>query len=379
VASQASLFFSLPNAKPRKLRSKKKKGGEQKEETVDTDFEKSLTVENIGTKISSSKGEKLNLCLGWIDKSAKKVFESKAVLSFSKETLKSILTRDSLGSIKEIDLFEALIRWGRAKTKEDTSEALKATIKDLLPLIRFPLMTSADLASKVVPTSLLTQTQILQLFTYVSTADRREKLGEKIDLGSDIKVFSSTKRKSAVKFLLRFDPTTARACSVLTDGKSVDRPSGYEASVRADKALEEETFFQVRCRSENSWSGSFMLGIMERTSEVNQTCFTSTAWYCDIWHSTLRSLSSTTEVPSLKGTTLQTGFNDQCEGRIMGLRFKASKGGGKGGGTLEFFLDGQPIDGAVIVIPDSYDYSNLIPWFGIYGRCRGIAVVEDES
>jgi len=161
-------------------------------------------VDNIGTKITSAKGAQKEACLIWIDKNAKKVFESKAPLSFSKETLQTILKRDKL-QIKEAVLFDGLLRWGKAKSKSDSPDALKATLKGLVELIRFPIMSTQELATKVVPTNLLTSAQVLQLFTYVSTAESAEKRGEKLSLTGDLKVFSNVKRKSGETKFLSFE------------------------------------------------------------------------------------------------------------------------------------------------------------------------------
>jgi len=153
-------------------------------------------VDNIATKLSSAKGAQKEACIQWIDKHAKKVFESKAPLSFSKETLQSLLKRDTL-AIKEGELFDAIIRWGKAQSKEDSPDALKSTLKGLIELIRFPIMSTQDLAVKVVPRGLLTSSQTLQLFTYTSSVDRKEKSGEKAQLPDELKIFSSQPRKSA--------------------------------------------------------------------------------------------------------------------------------------------------------------------------------------
>jgi len=156
-------------------------------------------VDNIAAKISSAKGAQKEACLQWIDRQAKKVFESKAPLSFSKETLQSLLKRDSL-SIKEGELFDAILRWGKAKSKQDSPDALKDTLKDLVELVRFPIMSTQDIAVKVVPTGLLTSSQTLSLFTFVGTVGKEKN--EKAKLPDELKMFSNTPRKSAeVKYL----------------------------------------------------------------------------------------------------------------------------------------------------------------------------------
>jgi len=167
-------------------------------------MKKTLTEENIGTKIGYAKGAQKEACLTWIDKHGKAVFEAKALLSFSKEILQAVLKRDSL-QIKEADLFAGILRWGKAKSKSDSPEALQGTLKGLVELVRFPIMSTQEIATKVVPTGLLTSAQVLSLFTYVSTSEKKEKSGEKLALPSDLKMFSNVKRKSGETKYLSFE------------------------------------------------------------------------------------------------------------------------------------------------------------------------------
>jgi len=343
-------------------------------DTKDEAFEATLDEENVVSKLSSAKGVRAATCLAWIDKNAKVVFESKSLLTFSKENLATLLKRDTLGAVKEIELFEALLRWGKAKASKDTPDAVKETLKDLLPLIRFPTMTTSELASKVVPSGLLPATQTLALFTYLGSKGGAEKKeGAVLVLPPDLAMFSGIPRKSTAKYLVRFDPATARVIEVSPDGKTATRPSGYDSLVLGDKPLESDSLIEVGLVAESSWSGSFILGIIPRASPLPTTCFTSAAWYLDIWHGSMRSLESTQEVQSLKGTELQRVFNESCEGRIMGMRFVA---GSKGGGRVEWFLDRKPIEGAVLTISEGYNFKDLVPLFGVYGRCRGVRALD---
>jgi len=252
---------------------------------------------------------------------------------------------------------------------------LKSLLKGVLPLIRFPLLTTQDFASKVVPFNLLSTEQCLALFTYIAATEKKTtgKDEKKPDLPPPLKMFSNVKRKGAGKFLVRFDPSTARNCEVEHEGKSVTRLSSYESSVRGDKPLEDDAYLEVSLSADPSWSGSFVFGVIPQSVTVSPTCFTSEAWYFDMWHCHTRSLASTTDITALRGTELQKQFSDNCEGRIMGMRFTANPGGG---GRLEWYLDGKPIDGANLVIPSSYKHSELIPFFGIYGRCRAARALE---
>jgi len=373
VTSQATLFLTPNTGKRTKSRKPKVEEELTTTDSLDEAFEATLDEENIASKLASAKGVRAATCLAWIDKHAKGVFESKALLAFSKETLASILKRDTLQAIKEVELFEALLRWGKAKESKDTPGAFKETIKDLLPFIRFPTMKTVDVASKVAPSDVLPSSRILALFTYLAKGGGEKKEGIVPVLPVDLATFSGVPRKSTAKYLVRFDRTTARVIDVSPDGKTATRPSGYDSLVLGETPLESDSLIEVGLVAESSWSGSFIFGIIPRSSALPTTCFTSSAWYLDIWHGSMRSLESTLEVQSLKGTELQRLFNESCEGRIMGMRFVA---GAKGGGKIEWFLDRKPIEGAVLTIAESYTEKNLVPFFGVYGRCRGVRALD---
>src|SRR6185312_15489544 len=112
---------------------------------------------------------------------------------------------------REIDLFNALVAWAKAQKKEDVPDAkaapaaaaattpdnkscttsttveqsaegavtgnahpLRALLKDLLPHVRFPIMTPDEFANYVVPTHILTMEEQLEVFlwrTYMDNPD----------------------------------------------------------------------------------------------------------------------------------------------------------------------------------------------------------------
>jgi len=208
------------------------------------------------------------------------------------------------------------------------------------------------------------------MFTYLGRKGKEKD----VKLPDELREFNDTKRKSA-RFEVRFDSSTARNCTVGNGGKSVTRNGSYESAVRGDIPFNDgDNYIEVELQGETSWSGSFVFGVIPKASTVSQTCFTSEAWYLDIWHGHIRSLSSTQDVTGLKGNSMQKEFSDNCEGKHLGMLYKAS---GKGGGTLSWTLEGAEIAGASVVIPSSYLPENLVPFFGVYGRCRGARIVDE--
>jgi len=101
------------------------------------------------------------------------IFENDAHLTLPLNVVKSLLADDQLG-IDEFPLFEAVIRWGQAEAKRqklDGDDALKTVLKDLVSLIRFPLLSIQELVGSVTKSGLLDQTQLLMLCSYSGITD----------------------------------------------------------------------------------------------------------------------------------------------------------------------------------------------------------------
>jgi len=99
-------------------------------------------------------------------------------------------------NIKEIDLFEAVVAWGKNDAKNqkldgDKVEDLKKVLADVLPHVRFPCMTTQDIAVKVSTSGLLDNDQILDLFTYLGMKGNSKKATP----GKSLKAFNATDRK----------------------------------------------------------------------------------------------------------------------------------------------------------------------------------------
>jgi len=114
----------------------------------------------------------------------------------SEAVLLALVRRDTLNA-KEVELFEIVLAWAKEECKrkelEGTPENLRQVLQHILPHIRFPVMTTEDVAISVTPSGVLTPEQTLGLFTYLGQKDL-------FGFGGDSKLpdvlkFPSTKRK----------------------------------------------------------------------------------------------------------------------------------------------------------------------------------------
>jgi len=195
-------------AKP-KAKDEKSDGKEKKELKID--------VEQAFAELAKAKTKaQKDLVLSFIDKNAKKVFESKAFLKATKKDLQGLLARDGL-AIKEIDLFNCILKWAGGQLKSEDPAARKEFLKELIPMIRFPLMQVAELASVVVPTGLLEMQQQLDLFQYVTAREAKKKSGGgKVELAKSIAMFNDNSRKPAIE--LKWDSGLSRNVTISEDG-----------------------------------------------------------------------------------------------------------------------------------------------------------------
>jgi len=162
-------LYTLVVTAPSHLIPKRQRKRVQEPEVVsgkDDDEFKGFTASNVFKKLAS-KGKEHKIALKFIDQNTPEVMDQKAWLGLSKDELIEIISRDSLGAESELQVFQSVHRWGTAQATKSGKE-LSEELKDVLVHVRFPLMTTEDVAAKVVPTKLLSSTQTLELFTYLA-------------------------------------------------------------------------------------------------------------------------------------------------------------------------------------------------------------------
>jgi len=98
----------------------------------------------------------------------------KVFKKISKETLITLLKEDNF-AINEVDLFQFVVNQSKKEIKSENPEELRKHLSAFLPHIRFPIMSSQDIATKVVPTRILSCDETLALYGYVGTYQAKEK------------------------------------------------------------------------------------------------------------------------------------------------------------------------------------------------------------
>lgn len=132
----------------------------------------------------------VDLCLRHVEHHTPAVFQSSSFLDVTPDVLKRIVGLETL-DVTELDLFHACVAWAHhhatvaaSPSKVNVDGAvLRRHLEPLVPLIRFPTMTTSEFASFVVPMSVLTDTETCNVYKYFTCPERPEKW------------FETTKRK----------------------------------------------------------------------------------------------------------------------------------------------------------------------------------------
>jgi hypothetical protein len=111
--------------------------------------------------------ELFKMCLPIIEKHAADIFTDDRFLAVPNKYIGFILDCEGV-TVEEIDLFNALIRWGKyqikLKSKKGIKSDLKLEIHDLLAFIRMPLLSSRDIVEKVESLKIFNTKELIELY-----------------------------------------------------------------------------------------------------------------------------------------------------------------------------------------------------------------------
>lgn len=108
-------------------------------------------------------------CLDTIDKHTNEALRSESFFEIDLNTLKDVLSRDSL-RVRELSLFIAILRWSEHECTRRSLDVnpfhKRLVLNDAMYLIRFPLMTIEDFANNVAQSGILSDNEVVNVFLY---------------------------------------------------------------------------------------------------------------------------------------------------------------------------------------------------------------------
>eukprot|EP01006_Ploeotia_vitrea_P035035 TRINITY_DN65831_c7_g3_i6.p1 TRINITY_DN65831_c7_g3~~TRINITY_DN65831_c7_g3_i6.p1 ORF type:complete len:423 (+),score=258.48 TRINITY_DN65831_c7_g3_i6:54-1271(+) len=110
--------------------------------------------------------------LRFLEQHATEIVEHSTFTDLQKRNVKLILSNDYLAA-DEVVLFRALMKWAAAEAKRNDKnelslQDLRETVADLLPLVRFPIMSMEDMLRVVLPTRILSDQHALRLLHQIA-------------------------------------------------------------------------------------------------------------------------------------------------------------------------------------------------------------------
>ena len=135
----------------------------------------------LGQSLANNEQSLVDACLRHIEHHTAAVFQSPKFLEVSVDVLEQIVSKDTL-DVSELDLFHACIAWANHQTMTTSptkanvdGKVLRRHLEPVVPLIRFPTMTTEEFATFVVPLNILTDTETCNVYKYFTCPERPEK------------------------------------------------------------------------------------------------------------------------------------------------------------------------------------------------------------
>lgn len=145
-------------------------------------LEQNLNMENVCSILDQGllydELELTNKCLQFIAPNAQSILQTESFLSLSKAAVIKIAQHDYLYLDSEAILYQACIRWARAKLQESrdprqdaTDAEIRQTLGEIVHRIRFPNMKAAEFARDVGRERILTDAEKSTLYYYILTQE----------------------------------------------------------------------------------------------------------------------------------------------------------------------------------------------------------------
>jgi hypothetical protein len=117
--------------------------------------------------------ELIDLCFKYLEENTHKVIKSKTFVELDSEGV-ILLCKSNELVIGEADLFDGVLTWGKSESKKNSS-TLELVLKDILPLIRFPMMDVDYLEKTVKPLKLISNDDLKEAIEFQKNPDEFKK------------------------------------------------------------------------------------------------------------------------------------------------------------------------------------------------------------
>jgi hypothetical protein len=117
--------------------------------------------------------ELIDLCFKYLEDHTHEVVKSKTFVQLDSDSV-ILLCKSNELVVGEADLFDGVLTWGNAEAK-NTSSTLEVVLKDILPLIRFPMMDVGYLEKTVKPLKLISNDDLKEAINFQKNPDDSKK------------------------------------------------------------------------------------------------------------------------------------------------------------------------------------------------------------
>lgn len=136
--------------------------------------------------------------INFIEDHAEECLKTKAWSQLSQSNMVKIYKSDQLAA-KESSLFTAMLTWAKArctrKALDNNPINIKKMCEEVIPHVRFPIMTSGEFSSIVVPTKILPNQQVMEIYKYMANLKVKFKPPQKVDYNCTVCTFFNTADK----------------------------------------------------------------------------------------------------------------------------------------------------------------------------------------
>jgi hypothetical protein len=152
--------------------------------------------------------ELISRCLKFIEGNTSDVVKTTDFFLFEERTVLEMVKSNKL-NVEEIDLFKAIIRWGNYRRRDmSCTTPLSEIVKDLVPYIRYPLISGPDLVNVVKPCQVAPEDLYVAALEYVNAPDIGVHVGSQFKARDEVDAEEEDEEGGSGKWNWVFDRTT---------------------------------------------------------------------------------------------------------------------------------------------------------------------------